>query len=143
MHPKEAANVSKFCSFVQRWSGGPNGETLTNLELYEKSLHHKRSITADDLQLLADCDTEFERIIPAIIYIYVYISCMGSPPIRKGKAKTPLWVWSIFGTILDNSLQGYLATMKFGHIFGTLCPNLPLPELHCLTSFAIMETKTW
>ena len=72
MHLKEAANVSKFCSFVQRWSGGPNGETLTNLELYEKSLHHKRSITADDLQLLADCDTEFERIIPAIINICIY-----------------------------------------------------------------------
>ena len=65
MHPKEAMNVSKLCHFVQSWSGGSKGEILADLESYEKTLHRKRSILADDLQVLAECDAQFERIVPA------------------------------------------------------------------------------
>ena len=65
MRPKEAMNVSKLCHFVQGWSGGSKGEILSDLESYEKTLHHKRSILADDLQVLAECDAQFERIVPA------------------------------------------------------------------------------
>ena len=68
MHPKESENIGKLCAFVQRWSGGKNGEFLNDLERYEKTLHFRRSILASDLQQLSECDLpEYERIILAIL----------------------------------------------------------------------------
>ena len=67
-HPKESENIGKLCAFVQRWSGGKNGEFLNDLERYEKTLQFRRSILASDLQQLSECDLpEYERIILAIL----------------------------------------------------------------------------
>ena len=74
MAPAEAAKIDKLMAFVQNWSGGAAGQTLEELEQYEKTLAIKRSITADDLAKLAEADvSEYDRIIPAI-YIYLCFS---------------------------------------------------------------------
>jgi hypothetical protein len=73
MAPAEAAKIDKLMAFVQNWSGGAAGQTLEELEQYEKTLAIKRSITADDLAKLAEADvSEYARIIPAI-YICIYV----------------------------------------------------------------------
>jgi len=74
MAPAEAAKIDKLMAFVQNWSGGAAGQTLEELEQYEKTLAIKRSITADDLAKLAEADvSEYTRIIPAIYNVYISI----------------------------------------------------------------------
>lgn len=72
MAPAEAAKIDKLMAFVQNCSGGAAGQTLEELEQYEKTLAIKRSITADDLARLAEADLpEYTRIIMAS-YIHIY-----------------------------------------------------------------------
>ena len=61
MTTSEAENVHKLCKFVKSWSGGDKAEILANLESYEKTLTLKRYITADDMEILAECDDQYPR----------------------------------------------------------------------------------
>ena len=64
MTTSESENVHKLCKFVKSWSGGDKAEILANLESYEKTLTLKRYITADDMEILAECDDQYPRIVP-------------------------------------------------------------------------------
>ena len=65
MTTAEARNVDKLCTFVQHWSGGDDCPILKQLESFEKTLHHKRFIRADDLATLGECDQQYPRIVQA------------------------------------------------------------------------------
>ena len=65
MTTAEARNVDKLCTFVQHWSGGDDCPILKQLESFEKYLHHKRFIRADDLATLGECDQQYPRIVQA------------------------------------------------------------------------------
>ena len=69
----ESETVGKLCSFVRNWSGGENGEILQELWAYEKTLTQKRYISANDLEILGECDDQYHRIVP-VYASYIYIA---------------------------------------------------------------------
>ena len=70
MSTAEANKVDKLCIFVKNWSGGDKGDILRELTIFEKTLHHKRFIRAEDLAALGECDHQYPRIVPVCSYIW-------------------------------------------------------------------------
>jgi hypothetical protein len=69
----ESETVGKLCNFVRNWSGGENGEILQELWAYEKTLTQKRYISANDMEILGECDDQYHRIVP-VYASYIYIA---------------------------------------------------------------------
>ena len=78
MPPEDEENVHKISAFVQKWSGGAEGQVLKNLSEYEMTLQVRRKVKPDDLEKLA-IDMPESRIVPvpwfSLLYLVVFSLC--------------------------------------------------------------------